>query len=83
MVEEKQENKVSIILDTILKEYAGQKAKWEITVEDSVTIKELLGKIGVPSHAVGFVLLKGEMINLDREVQNGDSYNVYPLLNGG
>ena len=52
-------------------------------IEPGVTVKELIGKLGIPEYEVNLVFIDGIKGNLDSTIEGGERVALFPPLGGG
>lgn len=60
----------------------GQK-KISLTVEEGVTLQNLLAKFGIPHNVEKICLVNGTFYPEEKTLQQGDTVRIYPMLSGG
>lgn len=61
----------------------GSGGRMEAPVDNGVTVREILGRIDVPLHEVGLVVINGEKAARETKVRDGDQITVFPVVSGG
>lgn len=54
-----------------------------VELNDGATVADLLGRVGIPSSEVAVVLVDGRHVELDRQLHDGETLALFPLIAGG
>lgn len=47
------------------------------------TVGQIVEEIGIPKNELGILLVNSRHVDLDRELQDGDTLALFPLVGGG
>lgn len=50
---------------------------------DNTTVMMILEQLGIPAEEVGVTMINGRHCTLDRQLQDGDSLGIFPMIGGG
>ena len=47
------------------------------------TVGEIIGELNIPEKELGMVLVNSRHVELDQQLNDGDSLSIFPLVGGG
>lgn len=51
--------------------------------QQGVTVEHIVEELGIPKNELGILLVNSRHVGLDRELRDGDTLAVFPLVGGG
>ena len=78
--------KVTILLQGMLKKFAGWKARHVVEIKENETLYQVLSRLGInanDSKAFGFAIIDGKKIKGDAVLKDGNIVKVFPKSFGG
>lgn len=51
--------------------------------QPGVTVEHIVEELGIPKNELGILLVNSRHVGLDRELRDGDSLALFPLVGGG
>ena len=55
----------------------------EYRISEHTTIGQFIGKVGFHSSGILLILINGRPSKIDKELKDGDTLGIFPLLDGG
>lgn len=51
--------------------------------DSTVTVRHIVGELGIPDTEVGIIFINGRNADLDQALAEGDTLSLFPLVGGG
>lgn len=74
--------RICLTLEAILAKYAPENPE-AYEVPGTLTVKELIQRLGIPEDLVMFVIVNGQMATLKTQLQDNASVSLCPYICGG
>lgn len=75
---------IRVVFSGYYKRYIGGVTHIDLSLsEETATVRTTIQAAGLPPEDVGFVVVRGNRLDLDATVQDGDTLKVFPEILGG
>jgi molybdopterin converting factor small subunit len=74
---------VKVNLYATLRKYIGGEPSVEVEIESGQTIRQVLGRLGVPADQTRIIFVNNRAADLSYALQGGEQLGVFPAIGGG
>ncbi|MEE4311381.1 MAG: MoaD/ThiS family protein [candidate division KSB1 bacterium] len=75
--------RIELQLHGELKRHCDDQSKLEMTLEEGCSVKQLIGKSGVPAEEIAFAAVNGSRVPVDHVIEDGDRVKLFQFVAGG